>query len=959
MNSQLFVPVQTVAAFPNIRKLSADVAEVLKAMEESTAVTVSADKASVKPNITAQRNTIILREIPASTAEEDVKGIFTSIGHTPKSVRSEVGDIWFVTMESEKAAREATIAIHSSTFQGNPIKARLKSENLLLSLFSAAPGGAPGAGHAPAGAGAPFMPPGGGAYAYGMPYRNYGGYGAPMYGGRGMPGAGNMRFASGGPMGAMGRRGGPQRRNGGRGGSDAVGGGGGRAAGGQGSPGRNGENGRRGQQRGAAAGAGGGRNLMGSNQFPPLDNKGVPGYQHPYVKYQPETMLKILRAVPSALITRPSAMDPARHPLVANDRPNSGLVSRGRTGSMDQALRHGRPVRTMSVDSTDYDSLFFGEDSRGGAKAKSGANASGNNASGAATSGKKKGGNANAGSAGKGKGKGKAGASTKGDAGKKGGKSTKTAAAPPAAPAASATKSGTAAAAPAAAPAPPSVPAKVPAAPASSAAAATDASKATPAAAAAAAPAAKGGYAAALLARAAPAKRAPRQAKPSGGKQAGGQKPASKGKATPAKGAKADKADSRKKQAPRAAAATKAPSKAPAAAPAAPRPRRGWEKAGADAPKPVVSAAERAAAEKAAAEKAAAEASKAAAEKAAAEASKAAAEKAAAEKAAAAAAAARGAAPVRTDAERKAASEAAKAELQASLKQKQTPEAKRAADQYAAATKSSKTPADKKAAAKKESASASKGTTVVGALVGDAVVSALAAALALGLLVPDVKKKALAGDVEGAAADAQAALAKVDGLSGKAGYVGTVVAADALSHLPVLGALVPGPAEFIGAVAATLLAARYVVTKEATPEEDLAAFGSTLPGEFPPADFGAAFAPVAALAKKAGDADLDALQEDLAKAPEAVQKWFGDLENPVETIAPPAAALGAAVLVGQVANFPVLALVFPRLLELAGVATVVQAVNKYGGEEGGSLKEDLAKVAARGGDAVKALAGKK
>ena len=47
----------------------------------------------------------------------------------------------------------------------------------------------------------------------------------------------------------------------------------------------------------------------------------------------------------------------------------------------------------------------------------------------------------------KGKGKGKAGASTKGDAGKKGGKSTKTAAAPPAAPAASATKSGTAAAA--------------------------------------------------------------------------------------------------------------------------------------------------------------------------------------------------------------------------------------------------------------------------------------------------------------------------------------------------------------------------------------------------------------------------------------------------------------------------------------------------------------------------------
>ena len=99
MNSQLFVPVSIVAGFSRVRALTSDVREIVKAIETSSAVTLSADHTEVKPNITAQRNTIILREISASTPADDVKGIFTAIGKEPVSVRSDVGDIWFVTME--------------------------------------------------------------------------------------------------------------------------------------------------------------------------------------------------------------------------------------------------------------------------------------------------------------------------------------------------------------------------------------------------------------------------------------------------------------------------------------------------------------------------------------------------------------------------------------------------------------------------------------------------------------------------------------------------------------------------------------------------------------------------------------------------------------------------------------------------------------------------------------------
>jgi hypothetical protein len=59
------------------------------------------------------------------------------------------------------------------------------------------------------------------------------------------------------------------------------------------------------------------------------------------------------------------------------------------------------------------------------------------------------------------------------------------------------------------------------------------------------------------------------------------------------------------------------------------------------------------------------------------------------------------------------------------------------------------------------------------------------------------------------------------------------------------------------------------------------------------------------------------------------QRWLGDLDDPVEDLAPPAAATGAVVLVGQLAHLPVLALVLPRALELVGMAYVLAAVNRY------------------------------
>ena len=199
--------------------------------------------------------------------------------------------------------------------------------------------------------------------------------------------------------------------------------------------------------------------------------------------------------------------------------------------------------------------------------------------------------------------------------------------------------------------------------------------------------------------------------------------------------------------------------------------------------------------------------------------------------------------------------------------------------------------------------------------------------------------------------EAKAFVASTEGVVGKAAAAAAIVAADAAAHLPVLGFLLPGPLEYVGACAAALLAARYYVTKDATAEEDLAALGARLPSDVPAAED--VVAPARAVANSlktfASDFDFDVTKGDITE-------WFNGLEDPVETIAPPAAALFVANLIVYAAHVPVFNVAAPRALELAGVAVALAAVEKYGASDGSArFQEDLGRYARQGGDAVKQL----
>ena len=118
------------------------------------------------------------------------------------------------------------------------------------------------------------------------------------------------------------------------------------------------------------------------------------------------------------------------------------------------------------------------------------------------------------------------------------------------------------------------------------------------------------------------------------------------------------------------------------------------------------------------------------------------------------------------------------------------------------------------------------------------------------------------------------------------------------------------------------------------------------PASSPAAD--SILSPVQGVGKRIAEIDLDILQDDIQQAPTRLQRWVGGLDDAAGTIAPPAAALGATVLAGQVAN---LAAALPRPAQGAGARR--RGVPRRGGEQvrhrsDAEVKDDLAAAAKTG-----------
>ena len=209
MDAQKSVAIGVVMKFAKMKVLIEKDAEILReAVKASNVISLSDDGDRIKCLLKdvagagggSNRNTIILREMPSDATEEEIKEVFAFEGCPAiVKVRADVGDCWFVEMESEDAAKGALSNVKKMKLRGEAVKARLKTDATVRSYYSqpstsmaqAQPGGLMG--NMPRGA-----PPGavvGGGFLPFPGYNPHGGYmmsgfppGTPLP--QGYPGAG-------------------------------------------------------------------------------------------------------------------------------------------------------------------------------------------------------------------------------------------------------------------------------------------------------------------------------------------------------------------------------------------------------------------------------------------------------------------------------------------------------------------------------------------------------------------------------------------------------------------------------------------------------------------------------------------------------------------------------------------------------------------------------------------------
>lgn len=126
----LSLPTSAIYQSPRVLYITTDPELIRQALETANSLIVTEN--IIRPNVKAEQQTIILRDVEETVTEETIKELFEK-AECPSLVgcRSEMNNTWFVTFASETDARLSLDKIKSISLAGKPVRARLKTESLV------------------------------------------------------------------------------------------------------------------------------------------------------------------------------------------------------------------------------------------------------------------------------------------------------------------------------------------------------------------------------------------------------------------------------------------------------------------------------------------------------------------------------------------------------------------------------------------------------------------------------------------------------------------------------------------------------------------------------------------------------------------------------------------------------------------------------------------------------------
>ena len=93
MNDSGYVSLEVIAGFRKVKELSNNMEDIFEALKGSTMVVVDEANLLIKPSLVFERKTVILRDVPEQTTEEEIRALFEGVG-VIESVKMEFVGTW-------------------------------------------------------------------------------------------------------------------------------------------------------------------------------------------------------------------------------------------------------------------------------------------------------------------------------------------------------------------------------------------------------------------------------------------------------------------------------------------------------------------------------------------------------------------------------------------------------------------------------------------------------------------------------------------------------------------------------------------------------------------------------------------------------------------------------------------------------------------------------------------------
>lgn len=143
MNEDGFISIQALIYLFQLNVTGVTVQDVINAVKDSDKVVVDVEMCTIRPNINAERKTIILRDLDTDVTEEEIRSIFNDM-NCIESIKPPIGTNWygcdsslifrFITMDSEEHALNTLKFLQTKKFRDQSIHARIKNESRIMTI---------------------------------------------------------------------------------------------------------------------------------------------------------------------------------------------------------------------------------------------------------------------------------------------------------------------------------------------------------------------------------------------------------------------------------------------------------------------------------------------------------------------------------------------------------------------------------------------------------------------------------------------------------------------------------------------------------------------------------------------------------------------------------------------------------------------------------------------------------